>query len=148
MRDEEPKMKKGNPLMKGIIALVVVFVLVVAYVSWVEDWRDPLRALQPEATPVEVTIQVDSSLIRRSGDLRAKKDTSLQAVSRHLLVAQMDSDSVRVSLHRPLQEVVTIDMEEHKEHVFFTLEDIKVYFSTAVETYKNYKAKKNNNDHH
>jgi len=62
------------------------------------------------------------------------------------ITAEVDTTLVQ-DLDRPLQEVVTIDLEDHKEPVYFTWEDIKAYFYTAVDYIDNL-TKKHDNDHH
>lgn len=79
-----------------------------------------------------VTAEVDSSIVRR--DLRKhnkteKASAATMPVRMSTIRMVMDSDSVgKVDLYRPLQEAVTIDLEEHKEPVYLTWEDFKSWF--------------------
>jgi len=128
----------GKILLWGIIAYVIFLLL---------DQRGKL-SIQPEAQQEYVTASIDSTIsLRQLNPNEIAVDTTI-IPSLTALVAKVDSDSLlRYDLYRHQQAVVTIDLEEHKEHVFFTWDDIKAYFHGLLLTYEQYKSNKNN-DHH
>jgi len=67
-------------------------------------------------------------------DWRHPKASFVEEEPQPYVTAQVDTTELSKTVDRPMQEVVTIDMEEHKEPIFFTWEDIKVYYREA----KNY----------
>ncbi|MCQ2310393.1 MAG: hypothetical protein MJZ64_01405 [Paludibacteraceae bacterium] len=88
--------------------------------------------------PIDTAIQV-LSLKRTDGAVMPVEDSMPMRNFPITTTITADSDSVsQVDLYRYQQEAVNIDLEEHKEPVFFTWEDIKVYFRLSCETIKNF----------
>lgn len=83
-----------------------------------------------------VTTSIDSTIqVYQVKSLSSSSSDTLGVVQMANVVEVMDSDSVkRYDLYRRQQEKVTIDLEEHKEHIFFTWDDIAAYFH-AVGTF-------------
>jgi len=132
---EDKVMKIIGRLM--VLGLVVYVIILLLDDKWqLNYFTEPKQAY--------ITAEVDSTVVRQLNpiDTVEAADTIYVPPTLSALVAKVDSDSVRrYDLHRDLQEVVTIDMEEHEEKVFFTLEDMKAYFQWVVEKYEKIKNK-------
>jgi len=94
-----------------------------------EDGRSIFHTEPPQeyvSAPIDSSVPVYQVTQQRPS--RITRDT-MTVTDMTTIVAVMDSDSItRYDLYRHQQEKVTIDLEEHKEKVFFTWEDIATYF--------------------
>jgi len=96
-----------------------------------------------------VTAQVDSTIAVRQLNPKSPNVVvdSVYIPDFTALKTKADSDSlVRYDLYRRQQAVVTIDLEKHEEHTFFTWEDVRAYFHGVRISVEN--IKKKYNDHH
>jgi len=130
----------------------IVGILAVALVIYVVSlmFEDGRFILAPTPKQSYVTVQLDSTIARRQLSATPPKvviDSTLR-INLRAMVATVDSDSLkRYDLYRHQQEVVTIDLEEHKEHIFFTWADIKAYFAGVELTFEQLKNKIHNDNH-
>jgi len=74
-------------------------------------------------------------------DWRNPRASFVEEEQQPYVTAEVDT-TISKNLDRPLQEVVNIDMEEHKEQMFFTWEDVKAYYRVAVGAVKDFLDKK------
>jgi len=128
---------RDNKLMKFIIVAMILGVLGFAYYLYVADWKNPKATFIKEEPQPYVTAVVDTTITRRK--LYTTDSVKVVLPTMQQMVAKLDTDSMVVNLHRPLQEVVTIDMEDHTEPLFFTWEDLKSYYQVVVDYFANKK---------
>jgi len=108
------------------ILKILGFALVI-YVIILLMNEDNHRVIQPKQEYVSASVDSSVQVIQIDMRAPAPADTFV-VVDMPNVVAVVDSDSTtRYNLYREEQEIVTIDLEEHKEVVYFTWEDIKAY---------------------
>jgi len=136
-----------HKIIKWLVTIIILGILtLVLFFTYEGQGR---FSFQPEQEQEYITATIDSTIqvYQLNSNSTTQQEDTFAPASLHLLVARVDSDSlVRYDLHRHEQERVNIDMEEHKEAVFFTWDDIKAYFHELTEYYKNHKNKQSNDD--
>lgn len=119
-----------------IVSVIVVSIVIYAVVLIMpnKNYRTDLLVTAEEDTTT-VQVPIDTTLVRSAdtytyifSDGKPTRTPATEIVIPSTVVV-MDSDSItRYNLYRKGKEAVHIDLEEHKEPVFFTWEDVKTWW--------------------
>jgi len=136
-----------NKIIKWVIKILCVGLLVYAVVLLIVDDNGKILS---DSEQEYVTAAIDSNVqvyqVRPHNYGYVQTDT-LNVTNMPNVVAVNDSNSAtRFNLYREEQEVVTIDLEDHTEKVFFTWDDIKSYYQATLELIKKRLNKNQHND--
>lgn len=136
-----------NKIIKWVIKILCVGLLGYAVVLLIVDDNGKILS---DSEQEYVTAAIDSNVqvyqVRPHNYGYVQTDT-LNVTNMPNVVAVNDSNSAtRFNLYREEQEVVTIDLEDHTEKVFFTWDDIKSYYQATLELIKKRLNKNQHND--
>jgi len=109
--------------------LAIALIIYVIFLLMNEDDHSVIPAKQEY-----VSTAIDSAVPVFHITPDAEVDDTLLVVDMPNVVAVIDSDSTKhYDLYRHQQAIVTIDMEEHKEHIFFTWDDLVSYYYVVLD---------------
>lgn len=123
-------------IMQAVVSVTVLGIVTYAVVLLMpnKNYRTDLLVTAEEDTTT-VQVPIDTTLVRSAdtytyifSDGKPTRTPATEIVIPSTVVV-MDSDSVtQYNLYRKGKEAVHIDLEEHKEPVFFTWEDVKTWW--------------------